>query len=188
VEYLEGGGKVLITGWNLVGASVKDQVEPGEDPGPENYSGASFSADFDEDVLFLGFEADNGDVELFRHHSFSSENHESTNFRLFPGREILGYPEVGTETLRNMTALTGIDLMLLDEGAVAAGSIERLYTVNGAVDTYPQTLGEGSVGLRRYFEQEGELVILTFPLSLAFGYGNALGEAEGFLQQFGLLP
>jgi len=179
LEYLQEGGKVLATGWNLVGASVKDLVEPGEDPGPDNYSGASFSADFDREVLLLGD---------FRHHSLSPEDHESSNFRLYPGREITGFPEVGTSTLRNMTALTGIDLMLPDEDALGAGTIESLYSVDGAVDTYPQTLGEGTVGLRRYFDSEGELVILTFPLSLAYGYGNALGEAETFLQHFGLLP
>ncbi len=179
LAYLEGGGKVLITGWNLVGASVRDQVEPGQPPGPENYSGASFSEDFDDEVLLL---------DEFRHHSVSTENHESSNFRLFPGREIVGYPEIGTETLRNMTALTGIDLMLPNEDALGAGTLESLYSVNGAVDTYPQTLGDGVVGLRRYFDQDGEMVLLTFPLSLAFGYGNALGEAESFLQHFELLP
>ncbi len=179
LAYLAEGGKVLLSGWNLVGASVRDLVEPGEDPGPENYSGASFSEDFDQEVLLL---------DGFRHHSFSTENHESSNFRLYPGREIVGYPEIGTETLRNMTALTGIDLMLPNEDALGAGIIETLYSVNGAVDTYPQTLGDGAVGLRRFFDQDGEMVILTFPLGLSHGYGNALAQAEGFLQRFGLLP
>ena len=74
------------------------------------------------------------------------------------------------------------------EDALGAGTLESLYSVNGAVDTYPQTLGDGVVGLRRHFSQDGEMVLLTFPLSLAFGYGNALGEAESFLQHFDLLP
>ncbi|MDP6419054.1 MAG: hypothetical protein QF492_06680 [Candidatus Krumholzibacteria bacterium] len=180
LDYLESGGNVLISGWNLLGSGVRDLVEEGEEPGPENWSGGSFSEDFESDQLFLD--------GLNLH---SRGGHNSSNYRLGTGppyfKEIVGFDEAGTSTLRNMVFKPGIDLMLPNPDALISGSIERLYQVSkDAVD--PVCEVDGTVGLRRHFDSGGKLVLLSFPLSLAYGYQNHLGEAEVFLQDFGVLP
>jgi len=178
VEYLEAGGNSIVTGWNLIGASVRDQVEQGQPPGPENYSGASFSEDFESDILLL---------DGLLHHSQSDEGHESSNYRLLPGRIIAGFDEAESDSLRNMSAFAGIDLMLPNSEALDAGTIERLFSVDGDI-LVPPAIGLGTVGLRRYFDGDGELILLSFPLSLAWGYDNELEQVRTFLRRFGLLP
>jgi len=178
LDYLDAGGNVLVSGWNLLGASIVDQVEPGEPPGPDNYSGGSFSEDLEEDILHL---------EYLLAHSSSPEGWRSSNYRLYPGREILGLSGAGTETLRNMAALAGIDIMIPDGGALDAGIVQQLYRVE-IENLFPTPAEDGSVGLRRFYDSGGELVVLTFPLSLAHGYGNNLDEALGFLEGFGITP
>jgi len=164
-SYLEDGGKVLLAGWNLVGASVSE------------ISGGSLSADFETDVLMLD--------SLYVHDTTISGDNTS-NRRLYPGREILGYASAGTDTLRNQSPLAGIDLMAADSLALASGLTERLYLVKKE-DVYPGSLWDGTVGLRRNFDEGGELVLLVFPISLAYGYGNNLSDVEVFLQRFGVL-
>jgi hypothetical protein len=143
--YLEDGGKALLTGWNLVGASVSE------------ISGGSLSADFETDVLMLD--------SLYVHDTTISGDNTS-NRRLYPGREIFGYASAGTDTLRNMSPLAGIDLMAPDSLALASGTTQRLYLVK---------------------KEDVELVLLVFPISLAHGYGNNLTDVEGFLHRFGVL-
>ena len=77
--------------------------------------------------------------------------------------------------------------MALNDDAVATGLIEELYRVKGT-SVSPTSLYDGATGIRRHFDTGGELVLLTFPISLAGGYGNHLAEVETFLQGFGVLP
>ncbi len=167
--YLEGGGKVLLSSYNLIGASVSP------------ISGGSLSAEFETEVLLTD--------SLFVHVSGTPDNLPSSNWRVWPPTaEIPGFPAVGTETLRNATALRGIDRMSLQPTALADGVIEELYFLpQGSFDP-PSADEGGSVGVRRYFDSGGELVLLTFPISLAGGYDNNLEQMERFLTAFGVTP
>jgi hypothetical protein len=168
-SYLEAGGKALMVGYNLIGASVSD------------IAGACFSEDFEEDVLMVD--------SLYVHSTGLPDEFEtSPNWRIYPGREILGFTaSAGTDTLRNATALVGADRMALNHDAIAAGQIEELYRVEGS-NVSPSSIFDGATGVRRMFDSGGELVLLTFPISLAGGYGNELQEVENFLRHFGVLP
>jgi len=167
IEYLEEGGKVLLTGYNLVGSSVN------------SISGGSFSAEFEEEVLLSD--------SLYVHNTGTPGGLETSNWRIWPpNAEIPGFPSAGTDTLKNANNLRGVDRMSLNPAALTAGVIERLYWLPGS-SVNPPSLFDGAVGVRRHFDSGGELVLLTFPISLAGGYGNHREQVERFLQDFGVL-
>jgi hypothetical protein len=175
LAYLEAGGKVLLTGFNLIGASVSP------------ISGGSFSASFEEDVLLSD--------SLFVHSTGTPEGVATSNWRVWPpNNEINGFVEAGTDTLQNTTIKGGVDRMSLRPGAISVGYIEELYRLDGN-RVFPPSLFAGAVGVRRHFEDPddpesflGDLVLLTFPISLAGGRGNHLDQVRHFLEEFGVPP
>ncbi|MCP4546028.1 MAG: hypothetical protein GY835_06145 [bacterium] len=168
VEYLEQGGHALLTGFNLLGASRGDAA------------GGSFSAAFEEDVILV-------DSLLVHSTNMPAGVEASPNWWHFTGQEITGFPEVGTHTLRNQSTKAGTDRMALDEESIAGNLIEELYRVAGST-VYPPSTLNGAAGVRRVYEASGgELVLLTFPVSLADGYDNALEDVLDFLRGFGVL-
>ena len=170
-EYAEAGGHALLCGYNLIGASR------GEHPG------GSFSVDFENEVLLLD--------SLYVHSTGVPPGSDTTNYwvlantgpKLFPGFE-----QAGTDTLLLPFggSLKGVDRMALNDEAQTEGLIEELYRLDGD-DTYPSSLVDGAVGVRRRFDSGGEIVLLTFPISLVEGNDNVLEQVQGFLQEFGVL-
>ena len=166
VSYLEAGGKVLLTGYNLIGASASP------------ISGGSLSAGFETEVLLTD--------SLFVHSSGTPEFANSSNWRIWPpNAEITGFPAVGTRTLQNATALRGVDRMSLNPAALGDGVIEELFR-SERERVQPASLFDGAIGVRRHFDSGGELVLLTFPISLAGGYGNHKQQVLTFLENFGV--
>jgi len=168
LSYLEAGGKVLLTGYNLVGASASE------------ISGGSFSADFEEEDLLSD--------SLFVHTTGTPDGAVTSNWRFSPiASPIPGIASAGTDTLKNANNLIGVDRISPNPAALASGVIERLYLLPGS-HVYPPSLKDGTVGLRRHFEGGGTLVLLTFPISLAGGNGNNRDQVARFLTDFGVPP
>jgi len=166
--YLEAGGKVLLEGYNLVGASRGA------------YSGGSFSVDFERSVLR---------ADSLQAHATNTGGVMTSNFWVFGPKQFQGFPAAGTEALGlpQGVQLKGIDRMALNPEALSTGIIEELYRVTGD-QTYPPSLFAGAVGVRRHFESGGQLVLLTYPICLSSGNDNVLAQVTGFLQEFGVLP
>lgn len=167
VAYLEAGGKVLASGFNLVGASRGD------------YSGGSFSPEFEEGVLLS---------DSLYVHDVNTGGNNTSNWWVFGPATITGSAGAGTSDLGLAPGqiLKGVDRMALNAEGLDSGQIEELYRLDGDA-TYPASLFDGAVGLRRRFDGGGELVVLTFPVSMLFGEGNVLTEVEGMMQEFGVL-
>lgn len=170
VAYLEAGGHVLLCGYNMVGASRGE------------ISGGSFSADFEFEVLELD--------SLYAHYDTPGDL-PTSNFNVYAQTSdvtLPGFSQAGTEDLilPQYSALRGIDRMALNSDALEAGRIEELYRLNGLA-SYPPIMEDGAVGIRRNFDSGGELILLTFPISLVRGNDNVLGQVAGFLHHFGVL-
>lgn len=166
--YLEAGGKVLLEGYNLVGASRGA------------YSGGSFSVDFERSVLR---------ADSLQAHSTNTGGQMTSNFWVFGPKQFQGFAAAGTEALGLPAGvqLKGIDRMALNPEALSTGIIEELYRVTGD-QTYPPSLFPGAVGVRRRFESGGQLVLLTFPISQTWSNDNVLEQVRGFMEEFGVLP
>ena len=167
-SYLEAGGKVLLSGYNLVGASRGA------------YSGGSFSVDFEQGVLR---------ADSLQAHNTGTGGATTSNFWVFGPKQFQGFAAAGTEALglAGSVQLKGIDRLALNPEAVSTGIIEELYRVTGD-QTYPISLFPGAVGVRRRFESGGQLVLLTYPISLTWGNDNVLDQVQGFFEEFGVLP
>jgi hypothetical protein len=165
--YAENGGKVLLSGYNLLGQSRGE------------ISGGSLSADFEFEVLLLD--------SLFIHNTNTPGNVETSNWWVFPPQFFPGSAQAGTDTLKlHGQVLKGIDRMALNGEAVDEGQIEELYRLDGD-DTYPPSLDDGAVGVRRRYDSGGEVVLLTFPITLVYGNDNVMEQIQGFMQEFGVL-
>ncbi len=165
--YAEGGGKVLLSGFNLLGQSRGE------------FSGGSLSSDFEFEVLLLD--------SLFIHNT-GTGGVETSNWWVFPPQIFPGFEQAGTDTLRldGQVLIKGIDRMALNGEAVDEGDIEELYQLDGDA-TYPPSLDDGAVGVRRKYDSGGEVVLLTFPITLVFGNDNVMEQVQGFMQEFGVL-
>ncbi len=166
--YLEGGGKVLLEGYNLVGASRGA------------YSGGSFSVDFEQEVL---------KADSLQAHNTSTGGVMTSNFWVFGPKQFQGFATAGTAALGLAAGvqLKGIDRLALNPEALSTGIVAELYRVTGD-QTYPPSLFAGAVGVRRHFESGGQLVLLTFPISLTWSNDNVLDQVRGFCEEFGVLP
>jgi len=165
--YLAAGGKLLLSGYNLVGASRGA------------YSGGSLSPEFEAEILYAD--------SLFVH-DVSTGGNNTTNWWIFGPKQFPGFSAAGTDTLGfgAGSPLKGIDCMALNPDALSTGFIQELYRVTGD-QTYPTSFFTGAVGVRRRFESGGQLVLLTFPISLTSANGNVLSEVRGFMEEFGVL-
>jgi hypothetical protein len=166
--YLDAGGKVLLEGYNLVGASRG------------SYSGGSFSVDFEHTVLM---------ADSLAAHETGTGGAQTSNFWVFGPKQFQGFPAAGTEALGLAPGvqLKGVDRMVLDPEALSTGIVQELYRIGGE-QTYPPSPIAGAVGVRRRFESGGQLVLLTYPISLTWANDNVLAQVRGFMTEFGVLP
>jgi hypothetical protein len=167
-SYLEAGGNVLLEGYNLVGASRGA------------YSGGSFSVDFEHSVLR---------ADSLAAHETGTGGALTSNFWVFGPKQFQGFAAAGTEALGLAAGvqLKGIDRLVLNPEALSTGIVQELYRVGGD-QTYPQSLIAGAVGVRRRFESGGQLVLITYPMSLTWDNGNVRDQVQAFCEEFGVLP
>ena len=165
--YLQAGGKVLLCGYNMVGASRGA------------YSGGSLSVDFEQTIL---------DADSLYAHQTGTGGVMTSNFWVFGPKQFQAFAAAGTTPLGLPAGaqLKGIDRLALNPEAVSSGEVQELYRVTGD-QTYPANPFSGAVGVRRRFDSGGKLVLLTFPISLTSANGNVLAEVEGYMQDFGVL-
>ncbi len=167
VEYLEAGGSVLLTGLNMIGGSRGE------------YSGGSLSGEFESEVLYS---------DSLYVHDVSTQGNNTSNWWVFGPKPFTGVEASGTEDLGLAAGqiLKGVDRMVLNEEALTTGLIEELYRLDGD-HTYPSSLFDGVIGVRRHFDSGGQLVLLSFPISLVWDNDNVLEQVQVFLQEFGVL-